>query len=401
MKYILFWCILIIFLPLLSFGQSLFGISDKTIGFLQVPYSSAGAARSFELASTDSLNVNAQNFSMWTNLSNTTISVLAGYDGASATDQEDNNYYSELFNFQGALVGVPLQKKKIVLGIGLQPISNIDRRFVDTLVTNSNEIESLYLKGGLGRAIANISYSPIRNFGLAIGYEFTFGSIKEDYIINDEDVSVYRIEVDKESRMFGTGFIFSAYLQPMQNLTVGLFNRLAVKTDVDIIRKSISTEVEEKQHDKITLPAQYGMGLEYKFKPRYKVGMDLLYQDWENGYKVDNKKLGSTQDKFFRFGVGIERTQSQKRFTDLLEQMDFRAGLFYGQLNQTNNNNSVNEYGLTFGFSLPIIRYISVLDIYGKIGRRGSLSQNTIEETFYSFGVTFSASELWFKNIED
>ena len=136
-------------------------------------------------------------------------------------------------------------------------------------------------------------------------------------------------------------------------------------------------------------------------KPRLKVGLDLLYQDWEQGYKIDNQKVGSFQDKFYRFGMGIERTQSKKRFTDFFEQMDFRAGLFYGNLNQTSNNNSVNEYGLSLGFSLPIIRYISVLDISGKIGRRGSLSKNAFKETFYSFGVTFSASELWFRNIED
>ena len=196
MKKIVIICVLIVLIPVLSYSQSLFSSSDKTIGFLQIPYSSAGSARSFEIASTDSLNVNAQNFSMWTNISNTTISVIAGYDGASATDKNNDNFYSDLFNFQGALLGIPLQKKKMVLGIGLQPISNIDRRFVDTLNTDSPEIESLYLKGGLGRALINVSYSPMKIFGLGIGYEFTFGSIKENYIINNEEVSLYRIEID-------------------------------------------------------------------------------------------------------------------------------------------------------------------------------------------------------------
>ena len=188
---------------------------------------------------------------------------------------------------------------------------------------------------------------------------------------------------------------------PIEKLTVGLVSRLPVKADVDIVRSSSATEINEKQKSKVTLPAEYGLGLEYILKPRLKMGMDFLYQDWENGYKINNKIVGSNQDKFYRLGIGIERTQSQKRYTNLINQMDFRAGLFYGQLNQTSSNNSVNEYGLSFGFSLPIIRYISVLDISGKIGWRGSLDQNAYKETFYSFGITFSASELWFKNIED
>ena len=115
MKIIKTSLLLFILVPVFSFSQSLFGISDKTIGFLHIPYSSAGSARSYEIASTDSLNVNAQNFSMWTSLSNTTVSVFAGYDGASATDKNDDSFYSDLFNFQGALLGIPLQKKKIQL----------------------------------------------------------------------------------------------------------------------------------------------------------------------------------------------------------------------------------------------------------------------------------------------
>ena len=390
-----------ILIPVLSYSQSLFGASDKTVGFLQIPYSSAGSARSYEIASNDSLQVNTQNFSMWTNISNTTFSVLAGYDGASATDKSNENYYSDLFNFQGALLGIPLQKKKLILGIGLQPISNINRRYVDTLVTYSGETESLYLKGGLGRAVVNVSYSPIKVFGIGIGYEFTFGTIKENYIINVEDISVYRIEVDKESRFFGQGFVLSANAKPMQDLSIGIISRLPVKADVSILRSSSSKEVNEKQSVEITIPAQYGIGLEYRLKPRLKIGADFLYQNWNQGYKIENKRVELFQDKFYRFGIGIERTQSEKRYTDLLEQMDFRAGLFIGNLNQTSNNNSVKEYGLSLGFSLPIIRYLSVLDVSGKIGRRGSLNKNAFEETFYSFGITFSASELWFRNIED
>lgn len=387
--------------PALSYSQSLFGASDKTVGFLQIPYSSAGSARSYEIASMDSLQVNTQNFSMWTHLSNTTFTVLAGYNGAFAMDQSDDNYYSDLFNFQGALLGIPLQKKKVALGIGLQPISNIDRRYVDTLVTESGETESLYLKGGLGRAVVNISYSPMKVFGIGIGYEFTFGTIKENYILNVEDISIYRLEVDKESRFFGQGFVISANSRPMKNLTIGIFNRLPVNADVSILRGSNSTEVNEKQSVEITIPAQFGMGFEYRLKPRLNIGTDFLYQDWDQGYKIENKRVKHFQDKFYRFGIGIERTQSEKRYTDRIQQMDFRAGLFIGNLNQKSNNNSVKEYGLTLGFSLPIIRFLSVLDVSGKIGRRGSLNKNAYEETFYSFGITFSASELWFKNIED
>ena len=222
MKNSINFCIIIFLLPVLSFGQSLFSVSDKTIGFLQSSYSAAGEARSYEIASTDSLQVNSQNFSLWANLSYITYSINVGYDGASAVDSDDNSYYSDLANFKGAFLGIPIQKKKIVFGLGLQPISNIDRRYADTLSTDSPEIESLYLKGGLGRAVANLSYRPVNFLGISVGYELTFGTIGENYIIDYEDISVYRIEVNKKSSFSGHGLVISSHAKPMKNLTLGI-----------------------------------------------------------------------------------------------------------------------------------------------------------------------------------
>lgn len=386
---------------MLTYGQSLFGASDKTIGFLQSSYSAAGEARSYEIASTDSLQVNPQNFSLWTNLAFITYSINVGYDGASATDADGNDYYSDLANLKGAFLGIPLQNKKIVFGFGLQPISKIDRRFADKLSTDSPETESLYLKGGLGRAVANLSYRPVNFLGISVGYELTFGTIGENYIIDYEDISVYRIEVNKKSSFSGHGLVISSYVKPVKNLTFGIISRFPVKTDVKIKRTSSSNMINETQNTTITLPAKYGIGMEYILKPRLKIGADFLYQDWEQGYKIESEKVDTYQDKFYRFGMGIERTQSKQRFTNLTEQMDFRAGLFYGNLNQTSKNNSVTEYGISFGFSLPVIRFISTLDVSGKIGRRGDTSKNAFQETFYSLGITFSATELWFVNIDD
>jgi len=391
-KEFIYMLIILVLIPSISLSQSLFGATDHTIGNLLLPYSSAGKARSYEIASDDTIKVNPQNFSLWTNLANTTYSVVAGYDGATAEDNNNNSYYSELF---------PLKKNKFAMGIGLQPISNIDRRFANPLTTEDPQSESLYLKGGLGRGIFNFSFSPVKSFGIGAGYEYTFGSITENYIIEYEDVSAYRISIDKESRFSGHGIVLSAFAKPVNNLTVGMITRLPVNANVDIQRTSNSEFVNRSGDIEITLPAQYGLGMEYQLKPRLKMGADFIFQDWSNGYKIEDETVDKFHDSFYRFGVGIERMQSEKRYTNLTEQMDFRAGLFYGSTGKTSNSNTVNEYGISLGFSLPVIRYVSTLDISAQIGRRGNLSDNAYEETFYSLGITFSASELWFVNYDD
>jgi len=55
----------------------------------------------------------------------------------------------------------------------------------------------------------------------------------------------------------------------------------------------------------------------------------------------------------------------------------------------------VNDFGINFGLSMPVSRFSS-LDLAFKIGKRGNLLENTIEENYFKiyFGVTFN--DQWF-----
>lgn len=380
-------------------GESLFGVTDKSIGFLQMSYSAAGLAKSYEVASTDSLQINFQNFSLWTQLSATTYTIMGGYKAAFGDDGIKNDYYSDLANFQGGYLGIPIQKKKFVLGFGIQPISYMEQRYSESL--DSNLDETIFIEGGLSRATFNLSYNFKKKIGLGIGYEYTFGKIRDNYLLEEPGNAVTRFGFNYEYRFYGHGVVLSAHSSPFKNFTVGLSARPPVTTKVRVKAFSTSTKVNESSLSEVTLPGQINFGMEYKIKPRTKMGLDLLYQDWASGYKIDGEKYDINQDKFYRIGVGFERSPSAKRFVDFKDQVDYRVGLFYGNLNQLSNNSSVTEYGLSFGLSLPIQRFVSKIDISGLVGKRGDLSKNAYEETFFSVGFTISASELWFMNIDD
>ena len=55
----------------------------------------------------------------------------------------------------------------------------------------------------------------------------------------------------------------------------------------------------------------------------------------------------------------------------------------------------MRDFGINFGLSLPVSR-ISSLDLAVKVGKRGDLRTNTIEENYFKlyFGVTFN--DQWF-----
>ena len=74
--------------------------------------------------------------------------------------------------------------------------------------------------------------------------------------------------------------------------------------------------------------------------------------------------------------------------------MVYRAGLSFEQYPYKANNNTVNDLGINFGFSLPAGR--SSVDMAFRYGKRGTLSDNGLQENYFKifFGVTFN--DQWF-----
>jgi hypothetical protein len=132
-----------------------------------------------------------------------------------------------------------------------------------------------------------------------------------------------------------------------------------------------------------------------KFSHRFLIGMDVFYQDWKRGYRVDDRTILNMQNSF-RAGAGLERGPSRDRFASYFQKMTLRAGAFYGQLNVESNGNPINEYGLTFGLGMPIMLNRNRFDISAEFGRRGDKSLNFVEEMFFRLNFAISTNELWF-----
>ena len=98
----------------------------------------------------------------------------------------------------------------------------------------------------------------------------------------------------------------------------------------------------------------------------------------------------------FRLGAGVEFKPSRRRLASYTNRMNYRAGVFYGQMNFLANGQPVNEYGLSVGLGLPISRGGSRMDVAFQAGKRGDIVINGLSEMFFRLNFSISASELWF-----
>jgi hypothetical protein len=93
--------------------------------------------------------------------------------------------------------------------------------------------------------------------------------------------------------------------------------------------------------------------------------------------------------------IGGEFTPYSASPGSYLKRITYRTGVSLDHYPYLVNSSTLKDFGINFGLSLPVGR-ISSLDIGVKVGKRGSLGLNKIEENYFKlyFGMTFN--DQWF-----
>ncbi len=76
--------------------------------------------------------------------------------------------------------------------------------------------------------------------------------------------------------------------------------------------------------------------------------------------------------------------------------MVYRAGIRFEDTGLKIKNESINEFGISFGVGLPVGRFFSNANLGIEIGKRGTTNQNLIEENFINFQISLSLNDRWF-----
>jgi len=396
--------LIILFLVALSInlfaGESQFGLTQNSLGILKLPYSGSGIARSYEIAHADSLVLNFRNFSTWTAIPRTTMTINTQYE-AFFEKNETATQVVQNGNFSGANLAIPLMLNKLVFGAGIEPYTSIEQRFMNlSTVDGSDVTENVFILGGLSRTHLMFAYKPTPATSVGIGYEYTFGEIADKVVTEIADNFSSKISYEYQRQYNGHGLILGAHAMPLEKLAIGIMYRPSIRLNYSLEGITPSDALNVVEEKKVDLPAELNLGLEYSLSSKYSAGLDLIYQDWKSGYKLSGKKVPDGK-AYLHLGFGLEKKGSSRRFIKYGDQIDYRVGFFYSQLAHRNNRNAVFEYGFSTGLSLPIQRFRSKFSLYSTVSKRGSVSTNALQEWVVKVGLTISANELWFVNLDD
>lgn len=260
-------------------------------------------------------------------------------------------------------------------------------------------------------------------FGVNVGYLFGNAEYSRDVFFSSLDLPYnnrYSSEIHPKGFVWSLGALYTHTLNKKEmeakknvlpkTLTLGLRgnsgNRFAIESRVsNFAVQQLASNItlvdtisfREAESDRGSLPAEFGLGLNYVNKEKFSFAVDYRFAAWSEYFnEASNEEKGSLTNTS-SFSVGGFYCPNYKSFDSYWKRVKYRYGAYYEADPRSVNENEISRYGVTLGMGLPFVfqRKLSKAELGLELGRNGVNSG--IEETFVkiNFGFTFT-DEQWF-----
>ncbi|UKB82684.1 hypothetical protein LF887_16895 [Chryseobacterium sp. MEBOG06] len=146
------------------------------------------------------------------------------------------------------------------------------------------------------------------------------------------------------------------------------------------------------------IPFQASLGVGYGSENHWFLSGQLDYKKGE-----DIAYFGKSFDfqDTYRVSAGGWYLPNYNNFRNYFSRVIYRYGAFYERGNLKLDGNSINKFGITAGVMLPFknssITRMSGLELGLEIGKRGTLSDNLINQNYINLKIGFNFADKWFR----
>ena len=297
---------------------------------------------------------------------------------------------------------------------GLLPYSNTGYNMMDREVEEEiGSVTRTYQgSGGYNQFYFGNSFALNKNFSVGFNLTYLFGTVDKTrattfpdsaYRMNYKEINstkvhdlslnyglYYRLKKENGYQL-GAGLVFSngTNISATQNLTG--YRYFISSTGIDQVMDTLLNKPSVK--GQIFLPSSVGAGLTFGKTDKWLVGADYQLQMWKNYtyFGVPDSLKNS-----MRISVGGEYTPSASTVSNYFQRITYRGGFRYSNSFLELRGQPINEFGISFGFGLPLPRTRSTINLSAEIGTRGTKNENLIKENYVRFTLGLSIFERWF-----
>lgn len=387
-------------------NQSMGGISvysDSIHVNLRNPASYAGSNLSFYNNESRPIK-----FSIGTTFSNTKI------ETSSASDKYGN------FSIDYLALALPINK--FGFGFGIIPYSSVGYSLQSR--NENNDLTFRYRgDGGINRVFLGFGYQLLKGLKVGVDTHYNFGNITNTSIAfgyNDQgEMLQYQSRDDRRSDLGGFSFNFGVILDQKISESLDLtasftytpqseissknknqFSTIAIDANqVEFVQSTYEIDLQAINLDNtnLVLPSKVSFGAGIGKPRKWFLGFDYTLLE---ASKFSNRFVeieNSTFEDASSVSIGGFFIPKYDSFSSYWKRIVFRTGARFENTGLVVNNESIDEFGISFGLGLPVGRLFSNANIGFEWGRRGTTNANLVEENFYNINLSLSLNERWFE----
>ncbi|SDS30442.1 Long-chain fatty acid transport protein [Polaribacter sp. KT25b] len=312
--------------------------------------------------------------------------------------------------------------KKAGLSFGLQPVSSVGYSLSNSITGDDGDISEISLfsgNGGVNRIYSSFGIKVVKGLSVGLEADYSFGNI-ENSIINQRADVILATKYNETTFIEGFSLKLGAqYQKELKNklvvnagATFKLDNDLKVSGDDYLYSLSIGSSGYEIPRDTISTTIIDGE-FNLPYKAILGVGVGKI-DKWHAGIEYENQDAISTTT-LLASSNGVYRYGSSNRISlggfylpkinsisSYWDRVVYRAGVRFektGLLVDGSGNNTnftaIDDFGISFGLGLPLQR-LSTLNMGFEFGKRGTATNNLIQENYFNFRLSLSLTDTWF-----
>lgn len=303
--------------------------------------------------------------------------------------------------------------KKLGVGFGLVPETSVDYEIVEG---DDNSLSSYKGRGGVNRAFLAAGMELFKGFRIGAEGSYNFGSIRNEILQVDAGQQYSVREIDR-SDISGFTYNLGAQFETTYSKRYKLFTSASFKPETSLTLendRSIGTviysgpdqrvfEVGSPQNfnladTKSIIPNTYSFGLGTGQTNKWFAGGQLEYSETSKASNRSFEFTSTSYEDSFKYRLGGYFIPDYNSITNYWGRVTYRLGARYEESGLLIENQSIDEFGISFGLGLPLGRGFSNANLTFEYGQRGTTTAGLVKEDFFKVGLSLSLNPLrpWF-----
>jgi len=323
--------------------------------------------------------------------------------------------------FDYLALSVPMGK--FGFGFGLLPYTSVGYKLESR--NDNDDVSNRYRgEGGVNKAFAGLAYQINEKLSVGVEASYNFGNVKNSsvaYLYDDEGNLVqYQSRENNRSDLSGLNFNIGLSYKTMINdkleLSSGLtyapgsnltsnntrsFSTIIINeiSGQEFVVNTIDADLEAQnlKTTDLSLPSRVSFGAGIGEPRKWFLGAEYTYQNTSKFsnpiFSIDNATFVNAST----IALGGFYIPDYNSFSNYWKRVTYRGGLHYENTGLEINNETINEFGMSFGVGLPVGGLFSNANLGLEFGKRGTTNQNLIQENFINLQISLSLNDRWFQ----